>query len=44
MLANEQAFGRTEAEIRAGLLHIWAVMSECVERGMRAPRACCPAG
>ena len=26
---------RSEAEIRAGLLHIWSVMQECVERGIR---------
>jgi L-serine dehydratase len=32
MLANELA-RRTEAEVRAGLLHIWSVMQECVERG-----------
>jgi L-serine dehydratase len=32
MLANEQAW-RSEAEIRSGLLHIWQVMQECVERG-----------
>jgi len=34
MLANEQAW-RTEAEVRAGLLHIWQVMEECVARGLR---------
>jgi L-serine dehydratase len=33
MLANEQAFGRDEAEIRAKLLAIWAVMQECVSNG-----------
>jgi L-serine dehydratase len=32
MLANEQAW-RTEEEIRAGLLHLWSVMQDCVERG-----------
>src|SRR5262245_29607877 len=32
MLANEKVW-RSEAEIRAGLLHIWEVMQECVERG-----------
>lgn len=32
MLANEQAW-RPEAEVRAGLLHLWAVMQACVERG-----------
>jgi L-serine dehydratase len=34
MLANELAW-RTEDEVRAGLLHIWSVMQECVERGTR---------
>jgi L-serine dehydratase len=34
MLANEQAW-RTEQEIRNGLLHIWTVMQECVENGLR---------
>ncbi|MGY1778308.1 L-serine ammonia-lyase [Geodermatophilus sp. SYSU D00804] len=34
MLANELAW-RTETEVRAGLLHIWSVMQECVERGTR---------
>ncbi|WP_119728929.1 L-serine ammonia-lyase [Thermomonospora amylolytica] len=33
MLANEQAFGRTEAEIRTGLLELWQVMRACVRRG-----------
>ncbi|WP_248960519.1 L-serine ammonia-lyase [Sphaerisporangium perillae] len=33
MLENEKAFGRTEAEIRAALLHLWHVMSESVRRG-----------
>ena len=32
MLKNEQAW-RTETEIRAGLLHIWKVMQDCVTRG-----------
>jgi L-serine dehydratase len=35
MLANELAW-RSEAEVRAGLLHIWSVMQECVDRGTRA--------
>jgi L-serine dehydratase len=35
MLANEMAFGRSAAEIRAGLADIWRVMRECVERGCR---------
>ncbi|MEV8567814.1 L-serine ammonia-lyase [Streptomyces sp. NPDC051322] len=33
MLENEMAW-RTEAEIREGLLDIWAVMQSCVSRGM----------
>jgi L-serine dehydratase len=33
MLANEQAFGRSEAEIRSRLLDIWRVMRESVSRG-----------
>lgn len=32
MLANERSW-RTEAEVRAGLLEIWRVMRECVDRG-----------
>ena len=36
MLANELSW-RTEAEVREGLLHIWAVMQECVERGTHTP-------
>jgi L-serine dehydratase len=32
MLANEQSW-RSEAEIRDGLLHLWSVMEDCVERG-----------
>jgi L-serine dehydratase len=34
MLENEQAW-RREAEIREGLLAIWQVMKQCVERGCR---------
>ncbi|WP_188783482.1 L-serine ammonia-lyase [Nocardioides phosphati] len=34
MLANEQAW-RSESEIRAGMLHLWHVMEECVERGFQ---------
>ncbi|MGR7026597.1 L-serine ammonia-lyase [Geodermatophilus sp. URMC 62] len=34
MLANELSW-RSEAEVRSGLLHVWAVMQECVERGTR---------
>jgi L-serine dehydratase len=33
MLANELAFGRSRALVHADLLHIWAVMRACVERG-----------
>ncbi|MEW1862192.1 L-serine ammonia-lyase [Streptomyces sp. NPDC088194] len=33
MMENEKAW-RSEAEIRAGLLEIWQVMRDCVERGM----------
>ena len=33
MLANEQSW-RTEPAIRGGLLHIWAVMQECVANGL----------
>ncbi|GLZ13094.1 L-serine dehydratase [Actinomadura sp. NBRC 104425] len=33
MLENEKAFGRTEDEIRSGLLELWRVMRACVERG-----------
>ena len=34
MLANELAW-RSEADVRAGLLHLWQVMAACVERGCR---------
>ncbi|MGN9782306.1 L-serine ammonia-lyase [Nonomuraea sp. ZG12] len=34
MLENEKAFGRTEAQIRAEILNLWQVMSECVRRGI----------
>jgi L-serine dehydratase len=34
MMANELAW-RSETEIRQGLLHIWSVMRECVEQGLR---------
>ena len=33
MLANECAL-RPEAEVRAGILHIWDVMQACIERGI----------
>jgi L-serine dehydratase len=32
MLANEQSW-RSEQEIRDGMLHLWSVMAECIERG-----------
>ncbi|HHY53945.1 MAG TPA: L-serine ammonia-lyase [Chloroflexi bacterium] len=35
MLANEQAW-RSQTEIRTGLLRIWEVMQECVQRGITA--------
>ncbi len=34
MWANERTW-RSDEEIRAGLLHIWQVMRECVQRGLR---------
>ncbi len=34
MMANERAW-RPEAEIREGLLRIWAAMRDCVENGLR---------
>jgi L-serine dehydratase len=36
VLANELSW-RSEQEVRDGLLHIWSVMQECVERGTRTP-------
>jgi len=33
MLANEQALGRSGAQIREGLADLWRVMRECVARG-----------
>jgi iron-sulfur-dependent L-serine dehydratase single chain form len=35
MLANEQALGRSAAEVRTGLAELWQVMQACVERGCR---------
>ncbi len=35
MLANERTW-RTDEETRAGLMRIWGVMQECVERGFNA--------
>jgi L-serine dehydratase len=34
VLANEKAW-RSDAQVRAGVLHIWEVMQACVERGFR---------
>jgi len=34
MLANERTW-RSEEEVRAGLLHLWKIMQQCVERGFR---------
>ncbi|MBA1317795.1 L-serine ammonia-lyase [Pseudomonas monteilii] len=34
MMANERAW-RPEAEVREGLLRIWAAMQECVQNGLR---------
>jgi L-serine dehydratase len=34
MFANEAAW-RAETEIRAGMLHLWSVMAECVQSGFR---------
>ncbi|MBA1293562.1 L-serine ammonia-lyase [Pseudomonas lurida] len=34
MMANERAW-RSDEEIHSGLLHIWSVMRECVEQGLR---------
>jgi L-serine dehydratase len=35
MMANEQALGRSEDQIRTGLDDLWQVMRACVERGCR---------
>ena len=35
MLENEQALGRTAAQVRGGLDDLWQVMRACVERGGR---------
>jgi iron-sulfur-dependent L-serine dehydratase single chain form len=35
VLANEQALGQTEDQIRTGLDDLWQVMRACVERGCR---------
>ena len=36
MLANEKAW-RSEADIKAGLLEIWAAMEACIKRGYNSP-------
>ncbi len=33
MLANESAL-RPEADVRSGILHIWSVMQDCIQRGI----------
>mgnify|MGYP001570844974 CR=1 FL=1 len=43
MLANEFAW-RTEADLRGQLLHIWAVMQECVETGCSRTDTLLPGG
>ncbi|MFT4228205.1 L-serine ammonia-lyase [Micropruina sp.] len=43
MLANELSW-RTEEELRAELLHIWAVMQECVRTGCSRTEALLPGG
>ncbi|MGI5238038.1 L-serine ammonia-lyase [Dactylosporangium sp. CA-139066] len=43
MLANELSW-RSEPEVRAGLLHIWSVMQECVTRGCTRPEGVLPGG
>ncbi|WP_100501802.1 L-serine ammonia-lyase [Geodermatophilus chilensis] len=43
VLANEQAW-RTEAEVRAGMLHLWSVMQACVERGCHREEPVLPGG
>lgn len=43
-MANEIAFGRTEAEVREGLLHIWEVMDKCIDRGLNSKEVILPGG
>ncbi|WP_392542883.1 L-serine ammonia-lyase [Oryzobacter telluris] len=43
MMANELSW-RTEAEVRSGLLHLWAVMQECVDNGCRSTEGVLPGG
>jgi L-serine dehydratase len=35
LMANEMARGRTEAQVREGLSHVWSVMNDSIERGLR---------
>jgi L-serine dehydratase len=35
VLANEIARGRTGAQVQEGLLHLWQVMTDCIELGCR---------
>ena len=43
MMANELSW-RTEAEVREGLLHLWAGHAGVHRQRLPRPRACCPAG
>ena len=43
MLANELSW-RTEEQLRAELLHIWAVMKECVHKGCTSRQKVLPGG
>ena len=43
MLANELSW-RTEEQLRAELLHIWAVMQECVHNGCTRTEKVLPGG
>jgi L-serine dehydratase len=43
MLANELSW-RSESEVRAGLLRIWTVMRECVDRGCSRTETTLPGG
>jgi L-serine dehydratase len=36
VLANEISLGRTGAQVQEGLLHLWQVMTDCIELGCRA--------
>jgi L-serine dehydratase len=43
MMENEKSW-RSEQEIREGLLHIWKVMQDCVQRGYTSPGGILPGG